>query len=171
MKFTTPQKNPELNEYNSANRNDEGKRHIVIVPDVKVTSLGDHVSIQLSEGGMKTLSEIDESIIASAIENKEEWFRRKTIPDSTITKCYQPLGSTDTMADMEKVPQFQVYNHEKEKVSETEDMTGHVALEIIELWFGKSTFGLNCKLVQMILSEPQEEEPEEDEPYPDTCIF
>ena len=152
--------------------NDEKKRNLIRLDNVKIVDTDDDVVLELSD-----TSEIVDSIhmenIQQAINNSEAWFGGRKLSEKTLRSAY----TYESSISAEKIGQTKVYNSKNEPVGVetlTSDTECSVIVEFAGLWFAKKAFGPSCNLVQVKLApepEPEPEEPTFDESYPEDCMF
>jgi hypothetical protein len=149
--------------------NDEKKRNLIRLDNVKIVDTEDDVVLELSD--TSKIDSIHMENIQQAIDNSEAWFGGRKLSEKTLRSAY----TNESSISAERIGQTRVYNSKNEPVgieTLTSDTECSVIVEFVGLWFAKKAFGPSWNLVQVKLApEPEPEEPTFDESYPEDCMF
>lgn len=120
------------------------------------------------ERSYNKMKELDEAIIAAAVQNSPEWLGR-AMDKSVVAELYRPLikPPSDPMYSptmrvkipiQNGVPKCEVYGEDKEVVDVGVIVKGSTLRMIMQLrsvWFVNKTFGVTWELVQAAASSPR----------------
>jgi hypothetical protein len=153
---------------------------LVQLNGVTVVSVSqDSVSLSLSEGAQKLVSDVDDTVLLSAKENCELWFSR-VVAEKTLENAYTKSVSNGVVTAT-KSAHHKVYRV-REAVGDadvTEGTVCDVVLELSGVSFTKKTYSPVWKIVQTRLKEPPKKkyheeylfQDDEDEPVSDDDLF
>src|SRR6056300_1681270 len=137
--------------------NDEKKRNLIRLDNVKIVDTEDDVVLELSD--TSKIDSIHMENIQQAIDNSEAWFGGRKLSEKTLRSAY----TNESSISAERIGQTRVYNSKNEPVgieTLTSDTECSVIVEFVGLWFAKKAFGPSWNLVQVKLApEPEPEEP------------
>lgn len=151
---------------------DERKRNFLQLEDVKIVDISHDFVFESSCS--KPFDELQETNVANAVVNSEEWFGR-ALSEQTLRRAYSREGAISA----ERLDTTKVFNSKKEVVDYDtlkEDMNCSVVVEFSGLWFAKKAFGPTYNIVQVKLHpdpdpDPEKDENNFDESYPEDYMF
>ena len=170
MYFTDSTKKGDDGLYYVRSYTDDKKKIYLQFDDVNVVNVdkdGDFTFI-VNENDTGRIDEINKKAVSTAIEKSENWFGKK-LNDKTITSAY----TSDKNISSEFINGVtKAFNHEKDMINIEEIYNVDKCSVIVEfygLWFAKKNFGPICKLVQVRLHPPRDDEDED--VYPENYMF
>lgn len=130
--------------------------------NVKIEEItGDSLVLNVQDND---LGSYDHDILASAKENRQEWFGRE-LADSTLEKRYSSALEGDLFSTNILKGKFRCYDHEKNVVPVEDLKPGMVCSVVVELrriWFDKRNYGPDWFGVQVRLAPPPAKDHYED---------